>query len=415
MYGFHPSTLVTSCHVVPLPCLYVPLNVHLFLLWAAEYGVDCGGSCAAACSETALTIKDDYSQSSVMDDGKMIEIRAGGGECPGRWSTSSSHIYQSANCYGTAWPGTTLNGNRRCTQQVGGTYYIMQRLGALGDFEAKLSLRSNDDDGFGIVWSYSDAEGDHNMYQIMLDNTNQCADMMRRQHGVTNYIAKTPKATKWRYPKSTFFKARLTYIQGHIKFEVMFTGTTYVKVFEHTDPNPLPAGNVGFASFASTGAYYRIDSLKLLSNTCDRNLPSASSSLKLHLTADSFAQSSAGTAVKQWNDVSGYSNHAWVGSDSQAPNVVKSKWTGRNAVRFTSTDTLQLWGASYLDPRASGMTLFLVVDPTSAGSLPEGPATKRMPRQTLLREDFSGISTNDRIGYYGSCSLKQTDASKARF
>jgi len=109
--------------------------------------------------------------------------------------------------------------------------------------------------------------------------------------------------------------------------------------------------------------YYRIDSLRLLDNVCDRTMPKSSSFLKLHLASETMAQQGINSAVKRWVDISGYNNHFYMRSNGNLPNVVRSRWTGQKVVSFTSSDMLEFAGAYFLDPRAAGMTLFMVMDP----------------------------------------------------
>lgn len=286
----------------------------------------------------------------------------------------------------------------------------MRRMGSVGDFVADLSLWSDDNDGIGIVWSHT-GSSTGNMYSIVMNNQHSAIHVTRRENNVNRYLQTTPQSSTWRYPMDTNIKARLTFIQGRIKFEVRFSGTSFLTAIEYTDSNPLAAGFFGFVSSGNSGSWYKLDTLKLLPNSCDRVSPSTAASLRLHLSSETFAQSSVGTAVTKWFDLSGLANHAVVDADSSAPNVVLSRWTSQKAVSFTSNDFLQLQDAGYLGraQSASGSALFMVMDP----KVETGTILKVKKDAVLLTEDFSGLSEN--VGFYRSNTLNGQSEFSSRF
>ena len=86
------------------------------------------------------------------------------------------------------------------------------------------------------------------MYEVSMTYGLSCLQVVRREDERNTYLQKSPTSNTFRYPRNTYFRARLTYINGYIKFEVRFTGSSYITAIETTDPNPLGAGNIGFTS-----------------------------------------------------------------------------------------------------------------------------------------------------------------------
>ena len=115
---------------------------------------------------------------------------------------------------------------------------------------ADFTLRSDDNDEFGVVWSHSGGAGTaaSSLYQISYSYGSRCIQLVRREDTTNTYLQKTATSDTFRYPIRTYFGVRLTYIQGYIKFEIRHSGSTYITALEYTDPNPLGAGNIGFSS-----------------------------------------------------------------------------------------------------------------------------------------------------------------------
>ena len=148
---------------------------------------------------------------------------------PSAWAVDGDAIVQTSNIVGDgrAMPGTMA---------VTGP--------AMADVRIRVRLRSGDDDGIGIVFRYRD---DGNFYRLSLDRQQHFRRLVRRHAGGLTVLWQD----EWTYETGVAYEVGIDACGDAIV--VRLDGDVLAAV---NDDDPLDAGQVGFYSYANTGARF---------------------------------------------------------------------------------------------------------------------------------------------------------------
>jgi hypothetical protein len=217
--------------------VYTPADVAIAQTFTLTVEVSDGDKTSTGTVDVTVTdaaspvlLEDDFSDG---DYAGWTVVDEGTSEAPSSWSASSGVMVQGSNIYSTlggelAKPGTYA-------------YYV----GGVGwtDYQADLTIRSQDDDGIGVMFRYQDSG---NYYRFSWDRSRSYRRLVKKQGGVFNLLA----GDSVPYTIGQTYQLRII-AQGTL-LTVSIDG---VPVFSVTD-GALSSGSIALYTWANAGSYF---------------------------------------------------------------------------------------------------------------------------------------------------------------
>lgn len=260
---------------------------------------------------------------------------------------------------------------------------------------------------FGVVARASNFQGNpalaRDCYVAVLDFANSVVAILRRNSDVSTVLlsASLPNSARERGSKHTIALSCSGGTTDAVRLVVEVDGVVLGTVGD-TDASRLLSGSPGLRAYSGT---VYVDDFAVYELTANGEAPplwlpsNATTSLAGWWKADAGVTAGGGGAVSAWADQSGNANNATQGTGASQPIRINGAVNSLPALAFDGTDDfLSVADANTLDLNATGISAFVVVSPTTYGSLTGQARTSALVEKAGIAGSSYRLDLRDEVG-----------------